>query len=190
MKKLIMVAAVMAAIAVNAATFSWKTSTTGKIFEAGSTSTTLASATAYLFDASKVSQAAVLAAFNAGTSISTLAYADTTSVASGAIAMKAFDVPTGYSEGDSFTAYFALVVNDTLYIGPSVTAETPATGDKSMNFNAKSSSQTALQTEYEGFGSAGWYAKSSGGTEPIPEPTSGILLLLGMAGLALRRRRA
>ena len=26
--------------------------------------------------------------------------------------------------------------------------------------------------------------------EPIPEPTSGLLLLLGMAGLALRRRRA
>lgn len=28
------------------------------------------------------------------------------------------------------------------------------------------------------------------GTTPIPEPTSGILVLLGMAGLALRRRRA
>ena len=32
------------------------------------------------------------------------------------------------------------------------------------------------------FGSAGWYA--------IPEPTSGLLLLIGVAGLALRRRRA
>ena len=27
-------------------------------------------------------------------------------------------------------------------------------------------------------------------TEPVPEPTSGLLMLLGMAGLALRRRRA
>jgi len=28
-----------------------------------------------------------------------------------------------------------------------------------------------------------------GGGEPAPEPTSGLLMLLGMAGLALRRRR-
>ena len=189
MKKLILIAAVMAAVAANAATFSWKTTGTGKIYQAGTT-TTLASATAYLFDAGKVTQAAVLAAFNDDKALSTLAYTDTTSVASGGIAAKSFDVPTGYSEGDSFTAYFALVVNDTIYIGPTATAETPATGEKSMSFNAKTSSQGALITEYEGFGSAGWYAKSSGGTTPIPEPTSGLLMLLGFAGLALRRKRA
>ena len=189
MKKLIMVAAVMAAVAANAASFSWKTTTTGKVYEAG-TSTTLASATAYLFDAGKVTQAAVLAAFNDGKALSTLAYADTTSVASGAIATKAFDVPTGYSEGDPFVGYFAIVVDDSIYIGPSNSVSTPATGEVVISFNAKSSSQGALITEYEGFGSAGWYAKSSGGVEPLPEPTSGILLLLGMAGLALRRKHA
>ena len=190
MKKLLLITAVMAAVAANAATFSWKTNAMGKIYEAGSTSTTLASATAYLFDAGKVSQAAVLTAFNAGTAISTLAYADTTSVASGAIANKVFDVPSGYAEGDAFTAYIAIVMDDSIYIGNTVAAETPSTGNKQISLNEKSSSQGALITKYEGFGSAGWYAKSSGGTEPIPEPTSGILLLLGMAGLALRRKRA
>ena len=188
MKKLVMIAAVMAAVAANAASFSWKTTTTGKIYQAGTT-TTLASATAYLFDAGKVTQAAVLAAFN-DDKFSTLAYADTTSVASGAIATKAFDVPTGYSEGDPFVGYFAIVVDDSIYIGPSNSVSTPATGEVVISFNAKTSSQSALQTEYEGFGSAGWYAKSSGGTEPIPEPTSGLLMLLGFAGLALRRKRA
>ena len=179
----------MAAVAANAATFSWKTNAMGKIYEAGTT-TTLASATAYLFDAGKVTQAAVLAAFNDGKALSTLGYADTTSVASGAIAQKTFDVPTGYAEGDAFAGYFAIVVDDSIYIAPTVSVETPLTGDKGMSFNAKTSSQGALITEYQGFGDAGWYAKSSGGTEPIPEPTSGILLLLGMAGLALRRKHA
>ena len=37
----------------------------------------------------------------------------------------------------------------------------------------------------------GWKPNSSGPVPPpIPEPTSGLLLLLGTAGLALRRRRA
>ena len=186
MKKLIMVAAVMAAVAANAASFSWKTTTTGKVYEAGTT-TTLASATAYLFDAGKVSQAAVLAAFNAGTSISTLAYADTTSVVSGAIAEKAFDVPTGYAEGDAFAGYFALVVDDSIYIGVTSSVNTPATGNMTMSFNAKSSSQAAA-LDTATFGSAGWYNKTS--PSPIPEPTSGLLMLLGFAGLALRRKRA
>jgi hypothetical protein len=31
---------------------------------------------------------------------------------------------------------------------------------------------------------------SSGGGEPVPEPTSGLLMLIGAAGLALRRKCA
>ena len=34
---------------------------------------------------------------------------------------------------------------------------------------------------------AGWYGAASA---PVPEPTSGLLMLLGMAGLALKRKRA
>ena len=37
---------------------------------------------------------------------------------------------------------------------------------------------------------ANWAAIPSGGPAPVPEPTSGLLLLLGVAGMALRRRRA
>ena len=182
MKKLLIIAVAMAAVAANAAAFNWKTSTTGKIYEAGTT-TLLGSATAYLFDAGTVSQAAVLTAFNDGKALSTLGYVDTTSVASGVI-NKSFDVPGAYSAGDTFAGYFALVVDDSIYIGPSVSVETPATGTKAMNFNAKASSQAAALDISGGYSGAGWYTAS------VPEPTSGLLMLLGMAGLALRRRRA
>ena len=38
---------------------------------------------------------------------------------------------------------------------------------------------------------ANWHSVAGQpGPEPMPEPTSGLMLLLGMAGLALRRRRA
>ena len=184
MKKLLVIAAVMAAVVANAASFSWKTTSTGKIYEAGTT-TALASATAYLFDAGKVSQAAVLAAFDAGTAISTLAYSDTTSVASGAIANKVFDVPAGYAEGDAFAGYIALVVDESIYIGPTSSVDTPATGTKAMSFNLKTTSQAAALDISGGYQGAGWYT-----TAAVPEPTSGLLMLLGMAGLALRRRRA
>ena len=39
-------------------------------------------------------------------------------------------------------------------------------------------------------GSHGAFETNGGGTWNVPEPTSGLLLLLGVAGLALRRKQA
>lgn len=47
------------------------------------------------------------------------------------------------------------------------------------------SGSTATWTS-SGYSQSNWHAVSSS----VPEPTSGLLMLLGMAGLALRRRRA
>ena len=61
------------------------------------------------------------------------------------------------------------------YMAAAVTALTPASGSKSVTniFGGASTASTG--------GVRNW--------QPIPEPTSGLLLLLGMAGLALRRKQ-
>ena len=62
--------------------------------------------------------------------------------------------------------------------GSSVQEAIPSAGDTS--YYAAFVNNTA-------FGSSNW---TSGKIESVPEPTSGLLLILGMAGLALKRKRA
>jgi len=54
--------------------------------------------------------------------------------------------------------------------------------------NASFNNSMALNAGFGNQSTATWTQLSS--PEPIPEPTSGLLVLLGMAGLALKRKRA
>ena len=94
----------------------------------------------------------------------------------------------GYVLGNSFTsdtgvnAYMVVFDTDKVYISESyeifANPLDPTTG--SFDVLAGTGSDNApISGAYTG---AGWYA--------VPEPTSGLLMLIGMAGLALRRRRA
>ena len=56
--------------------------------------------------------------------------------------------------------------------------------------NASPTKQTYTSTQMDGFKTAAGGYKSFGGGGGVPEPTSGLLLALGGAMLALRRRRA
>ena len=52
------------------------------------------------------------------------------------------------------------------------------------NIDALGTSHLPAESASSGFQGAGWY------TQSVPEPTSGLLMLLGVAGLALKRKRA
>ena len=65
------------------------------------------------------------------------------------------------------------------YLSDVVPGETTAVGGSA---NIKFGKLTGMQSDSTVTSGSGWYA--------IPEPTSGLLLLIGVAGLALRRRRA
>jgi hypothetical protein len=87
---------------------------------------------------------------------------------------------SGYDFAASTTYYTKLVISSDAKIMESEIGSftMPLNGNTSINF-----------TTGAGFASSGsqW---SASGWQNVPEPTSGLLLLMGVAGLALRRRRA
>ena len=185
MKKLMMAIAVVAcAAAASAASFDWKTSATGKVYGAGTT-TLLASGTAYIFDADAITQQSVVETFIASGTLKDGSL-HSKSISNGAIAATAGEAFT-WSGGETLNAYFAVIVGDNIYISAAQGQTALDTGYSQFSFNAKSSSQAAAIEFKAGdsVSAAGWYTAAA-----VPEPTSGLLLLLGMAGLALKRKRA
>ena len=172
MKKLMVILAVVGlASATQAASFMWKLST----------GSTYASMTVY--GLTGTTSDAVLAAFGSNTAT------DWTAVVEGFDAVTAGTGArggangsnTGVSDGDKLV--FAIIdgsiadgskyyVTTEYTIPEGATFEPPATGTRQSIAVSLAGSGTFTATS------------------PVPEPTSGLLMLLGMAGLALRRRRA
>ena len=90
--------------------------------------------------------------------------------------------PGTYGVGDS--AYAA-----TLLVYDEGAGATHSIGNAATYTFAADISDEVIELDTFIGGSAGSMSTAVGWT-PVPEPTSGLLMLLGMAGLALRRRRA
>ena len=198
MKKLMMALGVVAlAATVQAATFRWYNS--AAIAAAGDSSTDVTSGTVYLFSGS--GQSALLTgyveAIAGGTSAADYLSGATGFVGTGTLAsgttFSATTVPSAsitsgravWSETttDATRNYFQVFVDgDNIYIADTISVTVKGTGNSNIAFS-NDESLAAIKQAADGYAGGGWYAA-------VPEPTSGLLMLLGMAGLALKRKRA
>ena len=201
MKKLMIAAAIVCAAAMSqAATVTWQ-QVDGPIYDGmGENAAELADDTVvYLIAASYTvgqdtfgfSQSDFAAAYNTakGDKAATLE-----AVGGNLLTGTGVTVMDGYidSTDSTFTqagldAYYVIFNGDQAYISAVETALVDAldTTVSTLKFYAPENSEALAIKASEYVSGDGWIK-----AETVPEPTSGLLLLIGMAGLALRRRRA
>jgi hypothetical protein len=189
MKKLmIALAAVAMAVGAQAASWSWGSNSNPAITPGGSDP--LSGANIYLFfgydssTAANTAKAGVLSDLRAGNAISGYSQSATLN-SSGLLDSQEFTGPEG-----KLYAFAVILADDAA--GNSYmlqTANKNATamdvGEAMLTFDISSTTLKDISTTGTG---AGWYMFKE--ASAVPEPTSGLLMLLGVAGLALRRRRA
>ena len=95
---------------------------------------------------------------------------DTASTTTGTVANKTFTMDAVTDQ----TYYFHVVLSD---------------GSKEFKSSTVSAVAQEAATSPIGFGSLKTATQTASNWQAVPEPTSGLLLLLGMAGLALKRKR-
>ena len=188
MKKLCFaLAAIVMAIGSQAAQVKWSTSTA--LYTGNATDTF--NGTVYLVDSSAanggIAQTALLSAFLGGTLTIGNYDAASASASAGKITATTLN-PIQKADGTDYGAgsvsfYMVAIDGDKIFISDTKTIALSTIGSTAAGFSLKAQS-TAAASLSTTFSAGGWYAKS------VPEPTSGLLMLVGLGALALRRRRA
>ena len=190
MKK-ILVAAFAIAVAgiVQAANYSWASS--GYLYTYDSTEAAgwplvADGTTAYLVFADAYSQTDLVADFTANS----VDYTALSAAGNGVIAGGQINPTAASADYTSAQEVYFVVFQDAqnMFISGSVTAAYDALATSPIAFKADQVDNVRTGTSLDaadGYAGAGWYSAAA-----VPEPTSGLLLLLGVAGLALRRKQA
>ena len=190
MKKLmIAVAIVCAATMSQASQFTWgsKTTGTGAVLWDGTdkanAKTTFGQVAVYLFDAATYDQATAFADLT-GKGLDT-AKAISTATLSTASKVPTTTIQDYGTSGNYYDFYFATILDDKTFYISSMMEDQMAkeSGATAMQWSDLASNSKTTLDASAGFKGAGVYSA-------VPEPTSGLLLLLGIAGMALRRRHA
>ena len=182
MKKLMMFLGVaVTAMSVSAATVTWGS---GTITTQGGSQAGSGDVTAYLFELTESQYSQLTADKVYDTYKNSLSSADATKASSKKGVANLAGV-TDYSVGDTAYAAILYVSSDGNYaIGnlasyTFASAQDGAVSDLSSKLGGDNGAGTALS----------WTSTSGGGGGDVPEPTSGLLLLVGGAMLALRRKQ-
>ena len=201
MKKLMIIAAVaMAAVCSQAATVKWASGAlkapTNAEGAKGTSNVTTAKANAYLFAIDAATYTSLLASDYATTSaniwdtygklttegkIDATALAGSATQTQGTASMGAMNISQTVADaaGNVYAAVIYTFTDETLgdfYIANVGTYNVEGSGTYTVS---------GLGTTFSGA-----TASNIGGWTAVPEPTSGLLMLLGLAGLALKRKRA
>lgn len=176
-KVMIMLALVVVATMTQAASFKWTstgTTTNNKKFYGSDGNAVTSELQAYLFDAATVSQADLLAGLKNGDAITKYSSVATGTVGSDSKFTAVDNISYG-TAGTTYNFYMAVVDGGQVMFSKVIPGEAQAADTTTIAF-----SNPGTWTKAEG----AWQS-----TSDTPEPTSGLLLLVGGAMLALRRKQ-